>query len=528
MKKYFLTILLSIFLFPIAVYADDYVAQIGETKYTSIQDAINAVTVEYISIDDQKNKEVDNTQVIKLLSDVSTITIPANKAVVINLNTHTVNGVENNGALSMYDGKIDNNGTASGIQTAENSFTILDSIVFTSRSSKTLIRNNAYLYIKNCSKDLIDYSNSTLLVNAPGGETYIYNSNFYTVLPITNYGIMKISKTDIKSSEYFDNALIYNIGNLIIKDGNFISEHNSDSSSGLFINGIAMGGTIQIDGGTYKGKFIATNEGHFDENKIIVNGGTFTSFREAFINFEEFDENSKNSIIINGGTINSETTDYILRSKSGTNTKNGTNDSISILGGTINANNSKGIYTCDNKLVIGNKDKIDLKQPEINIKAGNIVNCDNSATELEFYGGIINSKNSIYDKDTNKLKNVKTLENYIAIDELKDGYYKNYISVEGAPEETLPDKVISETIVNNPTTDADSKEEEAPKCRYDKVNKKYYNTKGEEIKKEDWENQCTDPVPTGSFIPYVAIISGLILAAVTYIITNKKTLLRKI
>lgn len=63
-------------------------------------------------------------------------------------------------------------------------------------------------------------------------------------------------------------------------------------------------------------------------------------------------------------------------------------------------------------------------------------------------------------------------------------------------------------------------------CRVD--NGKYYNDKNVEITKEEYINQCEKPAPTGSFIPYVAIIGGAMLVGTSFIVVKKRNKFKRI
>ncbi|MCR5787980.1 MAG: DUF285 domain-containing protein [Bacilli bacterium] len=71
---------------------------------------------------------------------------------------------------------------------------------------------------------------------------------------------------------------------------------------------------------------------------------------------------------------------------------------------------------------------------------------------------------------------------------------------------------------------------EAGTCKAEKISGKwhYYDTKGSEISKDEWANKCTEPVPTGSFLPVVAIILGITIAAISFGATKNKNILRNI
>lgn len=70
----------------------------------------------------------------------------------------------------------------------------------------------------------------------------------------------------------------------------------------------------------------------------------------------------------------------------------------------------------------------------------------------------------------------------------------------------------------------------AGKCKSEKINGiwHYYDTKGNEISKDEWPNKCQDPVPTGSQIPYVAIGLGSVLVLLIFTVVKKKSRIKNI
>lgn len=98
--------------------------------------------------------------------------------------------------------------------------------------------------------------------------------------------------------------------------------------------------------------------------------------------------------------------------------------------------------------------------------------------------------------------------------------------------DTLDTMIVNgETTNENLITIINAKDSEVGgKCRSEKIDGKwhYYDTKGNEITKDEWPNKCQDPVPTGSQIPFVAIISGAVLVVLTFIIVKKKTKIKTI
>jgi len=98
--------------------------------------------------------------------------------------------------------------------------------------------------------------------------------------------------------------------------------------------------------------------------------------------------------------------------------------------------------------------------------------------------------------------------------------------------DTLDTMIVNGEITNeNLITIINAKDSEVGgKCRSEKIDGKwyYYDTKGNEITKDEWPNKCQYPVPTGSQIPFVAIIFGAVLVVLIFIIVKKKTKIKTI
>ena len=67
---------------------------------------------------------------------------------------------------------------------------------------------------------------------------------------------------------------------------------------------------------------------------------------------------------------------------------------------------------------------------------------------------------------------------------------------------------------------------ETPKCKIE--NGTYYGKDGSVVTKETYEEQCQENKPTGSFMPYAVIASGIALAVIVYTVSRKNNKLYKI
>lgn len=99
---------------------------------------------------------------------------------------------------------------------------------------------------------------------------------------------------------------------------------------------------------------------------------------------------------------------------------------------------------------------------------------------------------------------------------------------------TIDNKTVEKVvIINDAIKNEESKEEKAEetaKCTTKVIDGKthYFDTKGNEIDKSEWSNKCQDPVPTGSFAPYMVIGISFVLAIGAFIVVKKQNKLRKI
>lgn len=508
MKKIIFTFIVALILMPVYVSAAT-VAKIGETPYESFNEALNAAT--------------SSSSTITLVQDVENVTIPNNLGfkLTIDLDQHKISKITNNGELVIQNGTLSTRNP----------------------NGEAVVNNTgANLIIKNV--DIITEAGGIGLSNEVidnAGTLTLQSSTFNNTLTgVAKFVLNHVgATTTIESGTYNATSLVFNFGNFLIKDGTFtcddsnsVPSYNSGNitiengsftctDKTIFRNFL---GTLEIIDGLFRAETIAVNNAtsHPDQSlhpdwftntatKIIVSGGQFTTTGTAFMNGAGNKEN--NTIMFAGGTITSDTEDYIIKQvETGPTDK----DAIYLASGTIKANNSKGLYLCGagNKFEIGTKEDVpSIKNPEINITSGNVAVCNTNTATLTFNGGIVSSKNVISTANIDRLTEIKVPTGYRLINTASNGYYLNYL-----------DKAVSKdpAVIDNPTTD------DVQSCRYDKTTKKYYNTKGEEITKEEWPNQCTDPVPTGSFIPYVALIGGAILVAASYIIVRKKSVLSKI
>ena len=238
---------------------ENYVAKIDETKYTSIQNAINSIT------------NTDN-KVITLIKDIDTV----NKVLVDNTKNTTID-------LNGHYFKTYNNGT---YLTNNGTLTITDNNKgdnYLASNSELLIENNNILNYEKAKLDILSYSkiitnNGTFNFNS---GTFTNSTRYYNYA-IENNGTYNHKGTiNIGDNEY-GSYIINNNKDLNISDGLITKSYYALINSG-------NESTINISGGEIKsssgGNAITTS------GTTTVTGGIFTN------------NDSEASIFANSGTI---------------------------------------------------------------------------------------------------------------------------------------------------------------------------------------------------------------------------------
>ena len=226
----------------------NYVAQIGSTKYTTLQSAINAVPDTGVETE------------ITIISDFATaaeVTIPSTKNVKINDNNHRIrshnyNGyITNNGILKIYDSN--------------------------SNPSKQIDSYNNYLIINN---NELDYNNVTV--------NMLYNDN----IPVKNTGTAVFNSGKLKT--YY--TAIENDGTLTINNGDYINTYKPNNADDLIIND--EHGIATINDGYFYISGIKSVVRNLKD--VFIHGGTF-----IFGNLDShvIDNNPGATALIDGGTF---------------------------------------------------------------------------------------------------------------------------------------------------------------------------------------------------------------------------------
>ena len=368
-----LTLCLAFSLLPTAALADgegtqtNDVAQIGETKYATLQEAVNAAN--------------DNT--VKLLENVTEdINIPTGINVTLDLNGHKITNVSGHTITVEKGGKLnisDSVGTGVVDNTSHGKGAIVNS------GEVTL---NGGTFKRSAEK-------GTYSSNGNGGNSW------YT---IANYGTMEINTGVTVENAGGYSSMIRNGGdvtadcNLTIEGGNFaggINTVKNDSFGVLTINGGNFSNTAQyvimnwnkaeITAGTFRtldtaSAVLFTSAYGGDANtigKLSISGGEFkhaSDTQEMIV--DHYDETNKGNAVVTGGKFDADISKYIptdyVQSADGTVEKLGETNAVAKVGDTYYKTLADAVAAADNNTVTLLKDVT----ADITIPAGKTMTLD--------------------------------------------------------------------------------------------------------------------------------------------------------
>ena len=330
--KKLLTLTLSLFMtfsLCLNIRADDektYVAQIGEIKYETLQNAIN-------------NAEPnDKITVLKNIECLTTLTVGINANITIDLNGNVVSAatnssdslkhyyiLENKGTLTLEDsvgtGKMSsrgidnygtltiNGGTYESIDSGNGGASVWNN------SNATLTINGGTLSVPNGQNDMSSRNGAQCIYNQYGNvEIYggLIESNSTYVYAIVNTGSIKIAPKN--NNDVIINGtkggLGVNGGLALINGGEF----SSSDYYGLYVSNDGSGrnpeqAVVTVNGGTFDGKicsvWIGSDYNNPVNSSIEINNGTFNKGINA-------QENTRvNAILVKGGVYKSDVTKYL-------------------------------------------------------------------------------------------------------------------------------------------------------------------------------------------------------------------------
>ena len=368
-----LTLCLAFSLLPTAALADgegtqtNDVAQIGETKYAMLQEAVNAAN-------DNTVKLLENvTEDINIHTGIN-VTLDLNGHKITNVSGHTIT-VEKGGKLNISDsvgtGVVDNTSHGKGAIVNSGEVTL-----------------NGGTFKRSAEK-------GTYSPNGNGGNSW------YT---IANYGTMEINTGVTVENAGGYSSMICNGGdvtadcNLTIEGGNFaggINTVKNDSFGVLTINGGNFSNTAQyvimnwnkaeITAGTFRtldtaSAVLFTSAYGGDANtigKLSISGGEFkhaSDTQEMIV--DHYGETNKGNAVVTGGKFDADISKYIptdyVQSADGTVEKLGETNAVAKVGDTYYKTLADAVAAADNNTVTLLKDVT----ADITIPAGKTMTLD--------------------------------------------------------------------------------------------------------------------------------------------------------
>ena len=347
-----LTLCLAFSLLPTAALADgegtqtNDVAQIGETKYATLQEAVNAAN--------------DNT--VKLLENVTEdINIPTGINVTLDLNGHKITNVSGHTITVEKGGKL-NISDSVGTGVVDN----------TSHGKGAIVNSGE-----------VTLNGGTFERSAEKGTYSPYGNGGNSWYTIANYGTMEINTgVTVKNAGGYS-SMIRNGGdvtadcNLTIKGGNFTGGVNTvknDSFGVLTINGGNFSNTAQyvimnwnkaeITAGTFRtldtaSAVLFTSAYGGDANtigKLSISGGEFkraSDTQEMIV--DHYDASNSGTATVTGGKFDADISKYIptdyVQSADGTVEKLGETNAVAKVGGTYYKTLADAVAAADNNTV---------------------------------------------------------------------------------------------------------------------------------------------------------------------------------
>ena len=363
-----LTLCLAFSLLPTAALADgEKVAQVGETKYATLQEAVNAAN--------------DNT--VKLLENVTEdINIPTGINVTLDLNGHKITNVSGHTITVEKGGKL-NISDSVGTGVVDN----------TSHGKGAIVNSGE-----------VTLNGGTFKRSAENGTYSPYGNGGNSWYTIANYGTMEINTGVTVENAGGYSSMIRNGGeatadcNLTIRGGNFtggINTVKNDLFGVLTINGGNFSNTAQyvimnwnkaeITAGTFQTLDTASAvlfTSAFGSNAnyvgdLTISGGEFkhaSDTQEMIV--DHYDASNSGTAAVTGGKFDADISKYIptdyVQSADGTVEKLGETNAVAKVGGTYYKTLADAVAAADNNTVTLLKDVT----ADITIPAGKTMTLD--------------------------------------------------------------------------------------------------------------------------------------------------------
>lgn len=251
----------------------DYVAKIGDNKYESLAEAIEAA---------------HNGEIVTLLANTTeNITIPAGKNITLDLNGKTLNGkqtantptIKNLGTLTVKNGNVRRSGDGSASwYIVENEGTIImdEGLNVEGSASSSLIHNNAATAQMTFNAGTYTQTGAFIVVKNDLGNVVINGGTFTTAS---------------------DKNVLNNWNQMTINGGSF---------TGNILNGAndTEDSKLTINNGTFDTNKIRTYIGNGKENSPIeIKGGTFTNSGMVYANTTNTVNADDVQVAVSGGTF---------------------------------------------------------------------------------------------------------------------------------------------------------------------------------------------------------------------------------
>ena len=352
-----LTLCLAFSLLPTAALADgegtqtNDVAQIGETKYATLQEAVNAAN--------------DNT--VKLLENVTEdINIPTGINVTLDLNGHKITNVSGHTITVEKGGKL-NISDSVGTGVVDN----------TSHGKGAIVNSGE-----------VTLNGGTFKRSAENGTYSPYGNGGNSWYTIANYGTMEINTGVTVENAGGYSSMIRNGGeatadcNLTIRGGNFtggINTVKNDLFGVLTINGGNFSNTAQyvimnwnkaeITAGTFQTldttsavlftSAFGSNANYVGE--LTISGGEFkhaSDTQEMIV--DHYDESNKGNAVVTGGKFDADISAYVpngyIQNENGAVETLGETNAVAKVGGTYHKTLADAVAAADNNTVTLLKD----------------------------------------------------------------------------------------------------------------------------------------------------------------------------
>ena len=257
----------------------EFVAQIGETQYESLAEAVAAVPT-----------DGTETTIVMIANETiegnAGVTIPADKNIILDLNGKTITGVVQNpssaqtilnkGTLVITDNSADKNGTITNVVSDENAGSPGDDKNWFSNA----ITNNGTLTV-----------NAGNIVNTgTGGACYAIDNitNGTSCTPVLNIAGGNISAKKVAVRMYCNSTTNDNTVNVT---GGVISSENAYAIQAQQANNNANKAILNISGGTLSGQYAFCDYGNknvatqFDNTSYNITGGFFTGYMWSYATY---------------------------------------------------------------------------------------------------------------------------------------------------------------------------------------------------------------------------------------------------